>query len=160
VPRTCTRQAAKKSTATNLPAHKSASRLIPDLPRMAEEDSSSSLLAAASALGVGTTLSRPAFSTLIDVLGTEVGGDPESTLPKWLQEVSGSTPVVALVLTVARFIKVALTNATNIHDIFWHQVRGEILASEACKSRVLSTTWSFNCVFCRFSVFGRYSSRY
>jgi hypothetical protein len=23
--------------------------------------------------------------------------------------------------------KVALTNATNMHDIFWHQVRGEIL---------------------------------
>jgi hypothetical protein len=98
---------------------------------MAEEDSSSSLPTAATTLGEGTTLSRPAFSTLIDVLGTEAGGDPESTLPKWLQEVSGSTPVVALVLTVARFIKVALTNATNIHDIFWHQVRSEILASEA-----------------------------
>jgi len=30
-----------------------------------------------------------------------------------------------------RRFKVALTNATNMHDKFWHQARGEILASEA-----------------------------
>jgi hypothetical protein len=94
--------------------------LIPDLPRMAEEDSSSSLLAAASALGEGTTLSRPAFSTLIDVLGTEAGGDPRSTLPKRLQEVSGSTPVAALVLTVARFI-LELTELEEIHPKSWER---------------------------------------
>ena len=56
--------------------------------------------------------------------------------------------------------KVALTNATNNGDFFWHQVRGEILACEAWKLKVLSTAWSFKCAFCRFSAFGRYSSRF
>jgi hypothetical protein len=56
--------------------------------------------------------------------------------------------------------KVLLTNATNSGDIFWHHVRGEISACEAWKSKVLSTTWSFKCDVCRFSVFGRYSSRF
>jgi hypothetical protein len=72
---------------------------------MAEEDSSSPIPAAASAdaLGEGATLSRPAFSTLVGVLGTEAGRDPESTLPQRLQDVSGSTPMVALILTVVTY---------------------------------------------------------
>jgi hypothetical protein len=38
-------------------------------------------------------------------------------------------------LVLGSRFKVALTNATNMHDKFWHQARGEILASAKHENR-------------------------
>jgi hypothetical protein len=83
---------------------------------MAEEESPSPIPAAASADAPegGATLSRPAVCTLVDVLGTEAGGDPGSTLSKRLKEVSGSTPMTTLILSVVRFI-LELSELQEIH---------------------------------------------
>ena len=67
-------------------------------------------------------MSRPAFCNLVDVLGPEAGGDPGSTLPKRVKEVSGSTPMTELILSVVSFI-LELSELQEIHPKSWERAQ-------------------------------------
>jgi hypothetical protein len=59
-------------------------------------------------------LSNVPFCTLVSVLGPEAGGDPGAELPKKLKDVSGSTPMAALILSAVGFI-LELSELEEIH---------------------------------------------
>ena len=52
--------------------------------------------------------------------------------------------------------KAALTNPTDMLYIFWHPVRSQIWACKVWNFSMLSPTWSFKTISCRWGVLGRY----